>query len=64
MISSFGRVSLAPKVFSALTAMPSIAAAWKLGDDSRAVTASASTRPTESVTGTVSPGMAPIDPNR
>ena len=44
--SSTGAVSPAPTVSEACTAMPSIAAASKGGDDDRAHTGSAVTRPT------------------
>ena len=49
-------VSLGPTVAAATTAMPSIAAESKAGEDRRAHTASAVTRPTASPTGTRTAG--------
>ena len=54
--SSSGVVSLAPRLSTARSAMPSMAAASKGGDDREAQIGSAVTRPTASSSATVTAG--------
>ena len=64
MANCLGWSGVAPKVTAAATAKPSMAAWWAAGEDLRAMTGAAVTRPAAAVTGTASAAAMASTSNR